>query len=256
MAKKQIAEWRIYPPVSGKTPKTCIIALSGRGNSNDMMQRTCQEMALDDTLVVCLRGSNYQWYPQPISSTDQDKAVAGLPAAREAIDAAIKRVEAGWKIKRDKIAIVGYSAGGVMALEVAGHSKQRFAAVVSFCGAILQPSEFPACDHPDMPVLLIHNQDDTCFDWKERYLPMRKALLQKKYNLYALEQPIGGHMYFMSEVIVAAGLLAKELGYGDDWQHPRSQSQQTTIEDDPEEGEAATESSVVAQAETVAESQS
>ena len=237
--KTTVAEWLIAPPRQAKPAESCVLVLAGRGNSNGMMMQMARDLALDNSLIVCLRGTEYCWYPQPFSSKDQEKAVAGLPNAIKIIENAVKVIEKGFGIKREKIALFGYSAGAVMALEVAAASKTRFASVTCACGTILEPANFPDCKHPDMPVLLVHNKDDDCFDWDERYIPMKKALHRKRYNVYTLEQPFGGHLIFSHEFVAISQVVGRSLGYGEDWVHPRMR-QDIEIEDDESMEESAT----------------
>lgn len=216
-----IREWVISPSMHSMQPSRCIVGLPGRANTAEMMIRLGEGMCLPDTLIVALEPDGLAWYPQPYAADRQDAAVAGLPAARVGIENAVQRIEAGWGIDRSKIAIMGFSAGAVMALQVAAHAKKSFGAAVSLCGAILEPEKLPQCKHPDTGFLLLHNQDDYCFDWEERYLPMKRALMKNKYKVYVLEEEHGGHKPHWTDIIQVSNFVGKKI-VAEDWKHPRS----------------------------------
>ncbi len=217
-----IKEWVISPSSNTMSPSRCIVGLPGRCNGSKMMINICEDMCLPDTLIVALRPDGYAWYPQPFAADHQQAAVAGLPAARASIENAVQRIEAGWGIDRSKIALVGYSAGAVMAIQVAAYAKKSYGAVVSFCGAILEPGALPKCKHPKTDFLLMHNQDDLCFDWQERYLPMKEALRKQKYKVHILEDRWGGHTLCWTDIVQGGSFVGQQI-VGKDWKHPRSE---------------------------------
>lgn len=199
--------------------ENCVFALPGRCNSGAELVRDYASCAkLNNTLYVGITPSGYAWYPMPNNPKDQDNAVAGLRVARETIERYIVAVQEKYNIPRNKIVLVGFSAGGVMAVEVAAHSDEAFAAVACHSGAILEPIKLPKAKHPSMPILLTHNQDDYCFDWFERYLPMRNALVRKGYNALSIEAKIGGHVLTIDDVESVGAYLAHEcFGQGEHW---------------------------------------
>ena len=203
-----------------ENPTSCIIALAGRSNPAEIMRELCTDMELHRTVIVAFRPINYEWYPAPVSSVNQDEAVEGLPRARSAIQSNVERVQRAFNLKPQQIALLGFSAGAVMALDVAVRSPGPFAAVVGIGGAILEPWTVPKCKHPDMPFLLLHNQDDFCFDWKERYLPMKNALLNNGYSVTPIERATGGHGISKRGMFIMSHFLAPNLGYESDWVHP------------------------------------
>lgn len=191
-------------------PKYCIIALPGRGGCAETIASFyAEEAGLSNVLIVGITPEGYAWYPIPISSYDQERALAGLPVARKAIESVLTRIEKKYEIAREDTAILGFSAGGVMALEVASKSDKPFAAVICHSGAILEPKDFPECAHPDMPVVLTHGTNDDCFDWYERYVPMKAALKDNGYYLHSLEIDGGVHRLSQYEIEQAGAFLAE-----------------------------------------------
>ncbi len=89
--------------------------------------------------------------------------------------------------------------GAVTAVHWATHTKDPVASVICHSGAILEPSNVPAAKH-DCPIILNHGMDDTCFNWEERYLPMKKALVKNKYNAWFVERKSGNHHVYRSDI--------------------------------------------------------
>ncbi len=189
----------------------CIFVLPGRGQSGSVMSQNYESFSrLKQTLFVGMTPQNFAWYPMPFSAVDQEEAVEGLVAARETIDKYITTIQKRYSIPRNKIVILGFSAGGVMAIETAAHSTEPFAAVICHSGAILEPSLLPRAKHPDMPVLLTHNFDDDCFAWDERYLPMRDALVDNGYKTLTLEREFGRHRLSYCDIEAASYFIARK----------------------------------------------
>jgi len=216
-----IEKWVIEEPLSGAI-KRCIVCLPGRHQTADFIMNVGRAMKLPDTLLVGLQPEDCQWYPQPYSAEVQREAVGGLPRARDAVMRATSRIVRGWPVKGKDIALIGFSAGAVMTLEVATKTPKPYAAAISFAGAIFEPKNVPPrTDKNGCPILLVHNEGDECFGWDERYIPMRDALCDKGYDVTTSEGDWrGGHTIYISDMIEASNFLAKQFGI-EDWVHPR-----------------------------------
>ena len=214
-----ISQWLIREQPNN-AHKKCIIGLPGRGNSAEMMIGVLRDFCLPDTLIVSVQTDRYAWYPQPHSVDEQSAAVSGLPTARAAINRVVTTIRNGWGLRNIDIALVGYSAGAVVALDVATRKIKPFAGVVSMCGAILEPDNVRPARNESTPIMLVHNQDDRCFDWWERYLPMRLSLTERGYDVERCENRFGGHMINLMNVIDSANFLGRCFEFHD-WEHPR-----------------------------------
>jgi predicted esterase len=62
-----------------------------------------------------------------------------------------------------------------------------------------------------MPIILNHGQDDYCFEWEERYLPMKRALSKKGYDLWLVERPEGNHTILNSDVACLQEFLEEKF---------------------------------------------
>jgi len=106
-----------------------------------------------------------------------------------------------------------------MSLQIAARSETPFKCAISLSGAVLDPEGLPECKHKETDIILQHNWDDLCFDWEERYIPMREAFKTKNYPVKVLERLYGGHDVSIKDVVVMSDVLAEKFGYAN-WQHP------------------------------------
>lgn len=186
--------------------KECLnmaVLMPGRGQpSADMMARYDRYSELDNTRLLAVSPFE-EWYPAPKGADNQMEAVWGLKLSVPDFNDFVEKLEHEFQVPRSKIALIGFSAGAVMAIQAAAWSNRPYAAVIAHNGAILEPADLPRAKH-DTPFLLLHNENDDCFSWDERYLPMKIALVDKKYNLDVIENEVGGH-YISPEDVAMAG---------------------------------------------------
>ena len=243
-----IAQWIINEPEDGPYER-CILGLPGRGNSAEMMARIIRDFQLPRTLIVAVRPWQSAWYPQPFSADDQEDATEGIPLAIRAINGVVRTLINGFNLSYEKIALLGYSAGGVMGIQTTirrmlsvskGKDKTKpcFAGTVVYCGAILEPEKIPGVPNVAhrTPFLLVHNRDDKCFDWHERYLPMKSALVNGGYDVVTAEHLFGGHMISTPDIFSSSRFLGRCFGI-DDWVHPYETTwlkQQEEMDDEKE----------------------
>jgi len=190
-----------------------VVLLPGRdGRADDMLRYYQQYSTLDHTRFVSVEPFD-EWYPAPNGPNDQQAAIWGLKVSVPELDNFISEIEKEYSITRSKIALVGYSAGAVMAIQLVAESDRSFAAIIAHAGAILDPDSLPKCKN-NTPVYLIHSKNDDCFDWNERYLPMKEALLKQEYAvLETIENETGGHGVSQEDIIAASNFLKKEFLY-------------------------------------------
>jgi len=214
-----INKWIIVEPnpiakIFSKKPQSCLLVLPGRGIPGDAMEHFARHVELWKTLIVVLEPQHFEWYPAPNGPDDQEEAVAGQRENLKELQEYLARIERLWEIPREKTAIIGFSAGAVMAIQLCAYSNTRFAGAVCLAGAILEPNELPPAPN-DTPILLQHNEDDDCFKWDERYLPMKEALGNKGYNVFHHERDFGGHNISLKEARLTQYFLASKLGYSE-----------------------------------------
>lgn len=176
-----------------------VFLLTGRGQSaEDILTKYHSFSILNEFALISIQPID-EWYPMPQGVDHQIEAVTGLKQSVSRLEDFIEKIEENLKIDRSTITLVGFSAGAVMAIQVAAQTKRPFKCVVSHNGAILEPKELPHSTH-STKYLTIHNKDDDCFSWEERYLPMKQALLNKNYDLKSLENDVGGHCLLSKDI--------------------------------------------------------
>lgn len=197
----------------------CVVFLPGRHNFGYSMLRSYSRVLNWEGIgmVAVTPRLDEGWYPPPRSPIDQQRAVLGLNIAAKTVEKIIRAVVNRYGVGRDKIILSGFSMGAVAAVHWATRCKQTVASVVCHSGAILEPWNVPAATH-DMPIILNHSMDDGCFDWEERYLPMKRALTRKNYNVWHLERPKGDHLIHHFDVECLQGIFEGIYGGSMEWQ--------------------------------------
>jgi len=103
----------------------------------------------------------HQWFPIPwLDGSSEQAAAAGMRAAVEDLNAYIDQVLADEGLPPEALALVGFSQGTMMSLQVAPRRAQPIAALVGFSGRLLNPQALAAETVSRFPVLLIHGDAD------------------------------------------------------------------------------------------------
>lgn len=147
-----------------------------------------------------------EWYAIPNGIDDQQAAVVGIKNQVSKLNYFVKQLEVLYSVKRNNIVLLGYSAGAVMALQLAVNSKEEFAAVICYKGAILNTESLPQANN-FTKYILMHSRNDSCFKWHERYLPMKKSLIEKNYNCDCLEWNDGEHAINSPDINIISALI-------------------------------------------------
>ena len=194
------------------SPLGLVVALPGRGVTLNEMYKFMLYSGLNRSIVSIIEPRNLEWYPSPNGPQDQEDAVIGCRLAVNPIKNRIKNLCRTYKIPYSKVAVVGYSAGAVMALEIAQRSKSEMAMVISIAGTILDPRKVPPAKN-NTPILMKICRDDERFDWNERHQPAKEALIKNKYNLTLEERNYGGHNLSAEDAHMVYRLLSERFDY-------------------------------------------
>ena len=101
-----------------------------------------------------------QWFPIPWLDGSSEAAMrAGYDAARADLHAYLDRVLDDEGLTADRLALVGFSQGTMLALAVASERDAEIAGVVGFSGRLVDPAALAAA-RSRPPVLLIHGDRD------------------------------------------------------------------------------------------------
>jgi phospholipase/carboxylesterase len=155
-------------PRSGEPPKKIVLLLHGFGSSGtDMIALApAWQEALPETLFLAphapqrcgMMGAGYQWWG--LSGFAPSVLAAGAASAAPAIDAFIDRKLTQYGLTEADLALVGFSQGTMMALQIGLRRPRAVAAVVGYSGMLAGSAGLEQDSFPKPPVLLIHGTAD------------------------------------------------------------------------------------------------
>jgi phospholipase/carboxylesterase len=155
-------------PMSRGKPRQIVLLLHGYGsNGADLISLAPHwRRALPDALFLapnapqrCGMGSGYQWWP--LATFDQRALAAGAASAAPAIDSFIDRKLSQYGLAEHDLAIVGFSQGTMMALQVGLRRARPVAAIVGYAGALTGAAGLSGEIRSRPPVLLVHGSADS-----------------------------------------------------------------------------------------------
>lgn len=155
-------------PANGAKPTSLVILLHGYGSNGDDLIGLVPywRQALPNTLFVSpnapqpLPGSvgGYQWWA--LDSLAPAARAAGVRVSAAALNAFIDQQLAATGLSEDKLALVGFSQGTMMALHVGPRRKKQIAAIVGYSGMLADPDALAAEVKTKPPVFLAHGDSD------------------------------------------------------------------------------------------------
>ena len=207
-------------PKSGIT-KTAVVFLHGYGADGADLLGLADPLAphLPDTLFLApdapepCSGNPFgrQWFPIPwLDGSSEAAAAEGLARAAEDLNAFLDGVLAAEGLGPDRLALVGFSQGTMMSLEVAPRRAEPLACVVAFSGRLLRPEALAAEALSKPPVLLLHGGADPGVPFADMGLA-GDALVAAGFDTFAHVMKGTGHGIAPDGLGAALGLLRKYL---------------------------------------------
>jgi len=156
-------------PAAGGAPKHVVIFLHGVGDSGSGGLLSIGEMwnsLLPDTEFLCpdapfpfdMGPMGRQWFS--LREFTPPAMLAGAKKAAPMLNEYIDHVLASRELTPDKLALVGFSQGTIMALYVAPRRAQQIAGIVGYSGVLVGGENLPREKKFAPPVLLIHGTAD------------------------------------------------------------------------------------------------
>ena len=186
-------------PANDRAPTQIVILLHGYGsNGADLISLAPHwQAALPGTVFISPNApeicpgapDGYQWWG--LSSMDPASRAAGARRAAPLLDAFIDEQLARYGLKPKNLALVGFSQGTMMALEVGLRRQPRVAGILGYSG-MLADEAGPANARSKPPILLIHGDSDPVLPLAAFHLA-GKLLLEAGFDVKGKVSPGLGH---------------------------------------------------------------
>lgn len=155
-------------PLSGGPPRSIVVLLHGYGSNGDDLIGLAPYWrdALPDTLFLSPNApqpcpgvpGGRQWWP--LTSFSPEARAAGVREAAPTVDAFLDAQLAAHGLGDDRLALVGFSQGTMVALHVGPRRARALAGVVGYSGMLADPGSLAAEARSRPPVLLVHGDAD------------------------------------------------------------------------------------------------
>lgn len=152
-----------------------------------------------------------QWFPIPwLDGSSQEDADAGMARSLEDINAFIDARLSDEGLTPDRLVLLGFSQGTMMALHIAPRRDVTIAGVIGFSGRLLRPERLAAEARVKPPVLLIHGDADPMVPFED----MGKAgdaLVRAGFEVYGHVMKGTGHGIAPDGLSVALSFLRERF---------------------------------------------
>ncbi|MDW4548552.1 dienelactone hydrolase family protein [Defluviimonas sp. D31] len=152
-----------------------------------------------------------QWFPIPwLDGSSEAEAASGLIRASADIDAFLDARLSEEGLAPDRLAVIGFSQGTMMALHVLPRRSLPVAGLVGFSGRLLEPQRLAAESQSRPPVLLVHGDADPMVPFAEMGLA-GQALTDAGFETYGHVMKGTGHGIAPDGLSVALAFLKEKL---------------------------------------------
>ncbi len=153
-----------------------------------------------------------QWFPiSYLDGSSEEEMRAGAERAAQALDAFIDAEIARSGLPADRIALMGFSQGTMMALHVGLRRSEALAGIVGFSGRLLEPERLAGEIASTPPVLLIHGTADPVVPFDSLGLA-EEGLGAAGVAVETVARPGLGHGIDERGMVAAAQFLMPRLG--------------------------------------------
>ena len=152
-----------------------------------------------------------QWFPIPwLDGSSEAAAMQGLAQASDDLNVFLDERLAVAGLGADRLALVGFSQGSMMALQVGPRRPHPIAGIVAFSGRLLQPESLAREAISKPPVLLVHGDADPVVPFADMGVA-GQALTAAGFETYGHVSKGTGHGIAPDGLSVALQFLVKRL---------------------------------------------
>lgn len=194
MTERSLLDGPTAPPPSGAPPRSLVMLLHGYGsNGEDLIDLASYwRAALPDTLFLSPDApqpcpgapGGRQWWP--LTSLTPQARAAGVRISAPDLNAYIDAQLEVHGLTEDRLALVGFSHGTMMALHVGPRQAKALAGIIGYSGMLADPDALAVEGVTKPPILLVHGDAD-------EVLPV-SALHEAKARLDALGFEVDAHV--------------------------------------------------------------
>jgi phospholipase/carboxylesterase len=206
-------------PLSGSKPSALVVLVHGYGsNGDDLISLAAMiQPALPTVAFVAPNAPSllphmadaHQWWP--IESFSAAERATGASAAAPGLDAFLTKDLEDAGLGPDRLLLIGFSQGTMMALHVGLRRENAVAGIIGISGMLVAPETLQAEIRSRPPVLLIHGTADDVVPFRSLDLAT-KALLAAQVPVETHVSQGIGHTVSQDGLAAAATFAARVLG--------------------------------------------
>ena len=154
----------------------------------------------------------YQWFPIPwLDGSTEAQAKESMTRSIGLLNGWLDKVLADEGLTADRMVVVGFSQGTMMALHVLPRRDAAVAGIIGFSGRLLAPELLSAEAKVKPPVLLLHGDQDPMVPFQDMQLA-GEALEKAGFPVYGHVMNDTGHGISPDGLSVALSFLKDRLG--------------------------------------------
>ena len=154
----------------------------------------------------------YQWFPIPwLDGSSEAEAREAMARSVNLLDDWLDTVLTAEGLTADRMVVVGFSQGTMMALHVLPRRDTAVAGIVGFSGRLLTPDLLAAEARVKPPVLLVHGDQDPMVPFQDMQVA-GEALERAGFTVYGHVMKGTGHGISPDGLSVALSFLKDRLG--------------------------------------------
>lgn len=152
-----------------------------------------------------------QWFPIPwLDGSTEDQARASMVQSVDDINSFLDKVLTDEGLTPDRLAVIGFSQGTMMALHVLPRREDPVSCIIGFSGRLLEPERLATEARVKPPVLLLHGDQDPMVPFSDMG-DAADALSAAEFEVYTHVMKGTGHGIAQDGLVAALQFLQARL---------------------------------------------